>query len=79
MNKLLIRLYRNTPNAFYRLTDGSFMRAVPVFNGSVMRHCGSVMRRCDEKGQIIPRVRMSKKTRLRQRDEARRLQTEFAA
>jgi hypothetical protein len=72
MNKLLIRLYRNTPNAFYRLMDGSFMRAVPAFNGSVMR-------RCDEKGQIIPRVRMSKKTRLRQRDEARRLQTEFAA
>lgn len=51
------RIYSNKQDAFYRFTDGSFMRAVPCFKGTMMR-------RCDERGQIIPRLRMSKKRRL---------------
>jgi len=53
-----IRIYPNARDAFYKHTDGSFTRAVNHFGKGIM------MRRCDEQGQIIPRVRMSKKHRL---------------
>jgi hypothetical protein len=51
------RFYANFKGAFYRFTDGSFMRAVPTINGTMMR-------RCHENGQIIPRERRTKKLRL---------------
>lgn len=52
------RLFRNVKDAFYCFRDGSFMRVV-----AVGRH-NTMMRRCDDQGRIIPRVRMSKRHRL---------------
>jgi hypothetical protein len=52
------RYYANVKNAFYKRSDEKFIRAVPCFGETMLR-------RCDEKGQIIPRIRMSKKLKLR--------------
>lgn len=41
-----------------------------VKSGSLMRHIGGSLRNCDDQGRIIPRIRMSKKLRLKLRRAA---------
>lgn len=54
----LIRFYANIKGRFYRRTDGTFIRAVPTGQSS-----NSVLRCTDAQGNVIPRIRMSKKLR----------------
>jgi len=54
-----VRYYPNRAGAFYQRTDGTFIRAVPVSLGR-----RTMMRRCDQEGKIIERIRMSKKLRI---------------
>lgn len=67
MKHRLCRIYHNVVGRFYKFQDGTHMRVLPTT--SIRSRTGTFVR-TDERGVPLPRVRMSKKQRLRLRRQA---------